>query len=152
MQVYIIQSAICKIPYNLVLVKKFFFWILVWSLKRKGWYVMIMCFPKSTSKWFFGGSQTHWGSDHCREKIKVLKDSKCIYQDPLVYWLDSKDSVISTIILFAIVYYEELYFLYFKRALVFNSQDLECEFWIIITGYSTLCFQILVKHSTSRIK
>lgn len=140
MQVYIIQSAICKIPYNLVLVKKFFIWILVWSLKRKGWYVMIMCFPKSTSKWFFGG------------KIKVLKDSKCIYQDPLVYWLDSKDSVISTIILFAIVYYEELYFLYFKRALVFNSQDLECEFWIIITGYSTLCFQILVKHSTSRIK
>lgn len=78
--------------------------------------------------------------------------SKCIYQDPFVYWLDSKDSVISTIILFAIVYYEELYFLYFKRALVFNSQDLECEFWIIITGYSTLCFQILVKHSTSRIK
>lgn len=78
--------------------------------------------------------------------------SKCIYQDQFVYWLDSKDSVISTIILFAIVYYEELYFLYFKRALVFNSQDLECEFWIIITGYSTLCFQILVKHSTSRIK
>lgn len=78
--------------------------------------------------------------------------SKCIYQDPFVYWLDSKDSVISTIILFAIVYYEELYFLYFKRAFVFNSQDLECEFWIIITGYSTLCFQILVKHSTSRIK
>lgn len=76
--------------------------------------------------------------------------SKCIYQDQFVYWLDSKDSVISTIILFAIVYYEELYF--FKRALVFNSQDLECEFWIIITGYSTLCFQILVKHSTSRIK
>lgn len=52
MQVYIIQSAICKIPYNLVLVKKFFIWILFWSLKRKGWYVMIMCFPKSTSKWF----------------------------------------------------------------------------------------------------
>lgn len=78
--------------------------------------------------------------------------SKCIYQDPFVYWLDSKDSVISTIILFAIVYYGELFFLYFKRALVFNSQDLECEFWIIITGYSTLCFQILVKHSTSRIK
>lgn len=140
------------------MVKKFFIWILFWSLKRKGWYVMIMCFPKSTSKWFFGGSQTHWGSDHCRENvffstmIATSMYSKCIYQDPFVYWLDSKDSVISTIILFAIVYYEEMYFLYFKRALVFNSQDLECEFWIIITGYSTLCFQILVKHSTSRIK
>lgn len=144
MQVYIIQSAICKIPYNLILVKKFFIWILFWSLKRKGWYVMIMCFPKSTSKWFFGGFFS--------TMIATSMYSKCIYQDPFVYWLDSKDSVISTIILFAIVYYEELYFLYFKRALVFNSQDLECEFWIIITGYSTLCFQILVKHSTSRIK
>lgn len=134
------------------MVKKFFIWILFWSLKRKGWYVMIMCFPKSTSKWFLVVRRPIEVAIIVEKMFATSMYSKCIYQDPFVYWLDSKDSVISTIILFAIVYYEELYFLYFKRALVFNSQDLECEFWIIITGYSTLCFQILVKHSTSRIK
>lgn len=134
------------------MVKKFFIWILFWSLKRKGWYVMIMCFPKSTSKWFLVVRRPIEVAIIVEKMFATSMYSKCIYQDPFVYWLDSKDSVISTIILFAIVYYEELYFLYFKRALVFNSQDLECEFWIIITGYSTLCFQILVKHSASRIK
>lgn len=89
MQVYIIQSAICKIPYNLILVKKFFIWILFWSLKRKGWYVMITCFPKSTSKWFFGGSQTHWGSDHCRENVRYLNVLKVHISRPicLLTWL-----------------------------------------------------------------